>query len=332
MARGTIQYFEYYYRAVGSMDGVRNHKDGFIIIAVLWITLLLSILALNISTGSRLSGIHAMNIQERVMDTHILYSGITLGYHEHLKYLANPDLFEQVEGMEISSDEDRLLLFPRFEPYLLNVGEKDILVQIRNIQGRIDINQAGAHLIQEIVLLCGADGLSAAASITDSILDWIDHDDLVRAGGAEKDYYLGLPRPYLPKNNQIEDIRELLMVKGVSTDMFYGTEYHPGMVHFFGALGSTEKMEINSAAPETFIILGDLDQEIIQDLISARALKPISSLAELGHIIHYGYYDQLEKYYKVSQASEIEIRAFKVLSDNRTGRWVSKIFKDSADD
>lgn len=309
-----------------------SQKDGFIIIAVLWITLLLSILGLNISTGSRLSGIHAMNVQERLVDTHVLYSGITVGYHEYLKYLANLELAEQVENGEILSDEDRVLLFPRFEPYLLSVGEKKVLVQIRGIQGSIDINKAGADLIQEIVILCGAVSSSAAASITASILDWIDHDDLARTDGAEKDYYLGLPRPYLPKNNQIGDIRELLMIKGVSRDMFRGTEDHPGLIHFFEAFGSTEKMEINSAAPDTFIVLGDLDPEIIQELIAARTLKRISSLAELGHIIPHGYYDHLEKYFKASQADEVEIRAFKVLSDNRTGRWISKIFEDSADD
>jgi len=51
--------------------------------------------------------------------------------------------------------------------------------------------------------------------VSDSILDWIDPDDLPRVAGAESDYYQGLPVPYYAKNAPIDDTTELLLVRGI---------------------------------------------------------------------------------------------------------------------
>ena len=58
--------------------------------------------------------------------------------------------------------------------------------------------------------------------IADSILDWIDTDDIVRTGGAESGYYLNLDVGYWSRDGAIRTIRELLRVKGVSEGFFYG--------------------------------------------------------------------------------------------------------------
>jgi type II secretory pathway component PulK len=57
----------------------------------------------------------------------------------------------------------------------------------------------------------------------DSILDWIDADDQPRQFGAESDYYQRLAEPYRPRNALPDSLEELLFVKGVGRDSFYGT-------------------------------------------------------------------------------------------------------------
>lgn len=59
----------------------------------------------------------------------------------------------------------------------------------------------------------------------DSILDWIDADDEAREFGAEADYYQRLDKPYSPRNALPESLEELLFVKGVHRDAFYGTGF-----------------------------------------------------------------------------------------------------------
>jgi general secretion pathway protein K len=303
-----------------------NEQNGFILIAVLWISLLLSIFALNMSTKSRLSAVQAMNVQDMAFQNQALYSGLARGYHEYRKYLLNRGLLDNRDEWESFAGTELDLWFPRYEPYLAELDEQSVGIQILGLNGKLDINNVPLNIMMEIIELCGASPGLEATSIANSILDWIDEDDLKRPEGAEKDYYLSLPGPYLPKNNKVQDIRELLLVQGVTRDIFYGKDEHPGLAHFFSAAGHPEKMDINSASPETFAILGDLPGEIIQDIIDKRSHQPVTRISELGEIIPHGFFDQLQRYYDVSQSDGIEIRAFIVLDDGTPGKTVVRYF------
>lgn len=60
-------------------------------------------------------------------------------------------------------------------------------------------------------------------AVADGILDWIDSDDDVREFGAESEYYLRLDRPHRVRNAVPENIEELLFIKGVTRNAFYGS-------------------------------------------------------------------------------------------------------------
>jgi len=303
--------------------------NGFILIGVLWVSLLLSIFALNTATKSRLLGVQAMNIQDRSSQIQALYSALSMGYHEYLRYEANKSLLDKKEEWEASTGEKLELWHPRYEPYELELNGHRVGVRILNTRGRLDINRVDVHLLEQIVALCSASQGAEVSSIANSILDWIDRDDLRRPGGAEKDYYLSLPDPYLPKNNRIQDIRELLLVKGVNRHVFYGTNDHPGLVHFFSVRGGSERLDINSAAPETFAVLGEIPQEVKLDITDKRKQAPVSRIAELGHVIPHGYFDQLQRHFTVAPYDAVEIQAFIILDSGKEGRSISRIHKIS---
>ena len=69
-------------------------------------------------------------------------------------------------------------------------------------------------MILQALTLMGVDA-NEISVVSDSILDWIDPDDLPRVAGAESDYYQGLAVPYYAKNAPIDDLSELLLVKGI---------------------------------------------------------------------------------------------------------------------
>jgi general secretion pathway protein K len=85
-----------------------------------------------------------------------------------------------------------------------------------------------------------------AEELIDAIKDWIDADDEVTGGGAEGAYYAGLARPYAAKNAPIDCIEELLMVKGVSRELYYGTAQSPGLAQCVTVF-SDGKININTA-------------------------------------------------------------------------------------
>lgn len=63
-------------------------------------------------------------------------------------------------------------------------------------------------------------GMTEAAA--DAILDWIDADSTPRRLGAEADYYAGANVPYGPRNSVPASIEELLLVRGVTRELFLG--------------------------------------------------------------------------------------------------------------
>ena len=60
--------------------------------------------------------------------------------------------------------------------------------------------------------------------VADAIVDWVDADDTPRATGAESSTYLSLGNPYKCKNGPLNSLDELLLVKGVTPQLLYGTD------------------------------------------------------------------------------------------------------------
>jgi len=58
----------------------------------------------------------------------------------------------------------------------------------------------------------------------DAILDWLDYgdNDEERPEGAEDDYYQSLEIPYPCKNGPMDSIEELLLIKGITPELYYG--------------------------------------------------------------------------------------------------------------
>ncbi len=65
-------------------------------------------------------------------------------------------------------------------------------------------------------------GLSAAQA--NSLFDWIDSDNATQADGAESDYYLTLPNPYLCKNAPVEVLSELLLIRHYKPSDYWGED------------------------------------------------------------------------------------------------------------
>jgi len=60
--------------------------------------------------------------------------------------------------------------------------------------------------------------------IADAIIDWRDDNDTPSAGGVEGGYYENLQYGYMARNGPFRTIRELLMVKDVTDQLFFGED------------------------------------------------------------------------------------------------------------
>jgi len=97
--------------------------------------------------------------------------------------------------------------------------------------------------------------------IVDSIKDWIDKDSDVTGAGAENDYYSRLEKAYPCKNGPLDCIEELLMIKGITPELFYGVRGLPGLQNLLTLYGDG-KININTAPK---MILRALAQDITEE-------------------------------------------------------------------
>lgn len=102
------------------------------------------------------------------------------------------------------------------------LGAGKFSVKITDFERKFNINTADPIILQQAMILMGIDA-TTSPTIVDSIQDWIDRDDNPHTSGAESDYYLTLEPPYFAKNGLIDDLQELLLVKGISSEMYWGT-------------------------------------------------------------------------------------------------------------
>jgi len=102
-------------------------------------------------------------------------------------------------------------------------------------------------------------GEEEAAGIVEALIDWIDEDDeALGFGGAESSYYQELETPYTPRNGPMEFIEELLLVRGITPELYNG------LVTLVTPHGIDGKININTADP---LVLGALSEQIEPDMV-----------------------------------------------------------------
>jgi len=140
----------------------------------------------------------------------------------------------------------------------------------KQIQRERDVRNVLWRLLRAEPFLV-ADG--DAREIIDSLIDWIDSGDGdgEEEYGAENSYYQSLTPPYFCKNGPVESIEELLLIKGFSRELLYGTEEKPALAHLLTALGNDGKININSADRYLLQAIGKgIDDNTADNLISFR--------------------------------------------------------------
>lgn len=60
--------------------------------------------------------------------------------------------------------------------------------------------------------------------LADAILDWIDEDNEPSEFGVEAEWYLSQVQPRVPRNGIFEDLRELLLVRGMTAELMFGED------------------------------------------------------------------------------------------------------------
>ena len=195
----------------------------------------------------------------------------------------------------------------------LNDPNDPFKLKITDLDAKINVNllltlppQESQDILRRAMLLVGCAGgdIDTASS---SILDWIDPNPdsrVMRPNGAKSDYYQSLDPPYVAKNGPIDDLSELLLVKGIreqpwiySKDFrwvaFQQVDRHGRMMEpptntvylddLFTPLSSVAmnglKVNLNTTSAEVLQVLG-IDEPTAVDLIARRDEAPFIDIRD----------------------------------------------------
>lgn len=148
------------------------------------------------------------------------------------------------------------------------LGDGTISIEIHDAERHLNINSIATRnpqLLELILQLCGA-GASDSVDISAAIRDWIDpNDDPAMGGGAESDFYRRFDPPYIAKNGPIDDLSELLKVRGVSPQLYWG----PRGLGMGGAPGGASVDSAGRRVSATFLGQGVAGTVGLVDVFSA---------------------------------------------------------------
>ncbi|MBW2331076.1 MAG: general secretion pathway protein GspK [Deltaproteobacteria bacterium] len=253
---------------------LRNSRGMALILTILIISLIVSLtLQFNISMRSDLHA--AVNLRDGVKLGYIARSGFNYALAVLSEDDSGVDSLHDTWADPKTFSENSAALFDdgRFE---VKVSDHSGRIQINKLildNGNYDSDQKG--LLMRF-LKSPEFGLEEEEvnDIVDAVKDWIDKDDdPTGLGGAENSYYQTLEKPYSCKNAPIEFLEELLLVKGITRELFYGTKEKPGVSNYLSPHGEGG-VNINTAAPVVLRAFSDdIDDEMVKDMDKYRTAK-----------------------------------------------------------
>lgn len=206
---------------------------------------------------------------------------------------------------------------------------RKISIKITDLERKANINTADQNLLQQALTLMGVDA-SEIPRVSSAILDWVDADDMTHINGAESDYYQSLDPPYYAKNRPIDDLSELLMVRGVTQEMYWGpaSTNHPpaafqrvdrfgraieepaypvGLADLFTPL-SSGRINVNTASADVLQLIPGIDESVVRIILDQREQAPYRSLNEVP--VPGAVMPQLQRYGDVrSRTFAVEVTA-----------------------
>lgn len=173
------------------------------------------------------------------------------------------------------------------------LGNGKFTVKITDMERKANINMADQRLLEQAFRLVGVDG-SDFTALANSIIDWVDADDNAHMSGTESDHYQSLDPPYFARNRPMDDLSDLLLIKGITPDIFWGgvatnhmsaafqakqrmfgnnpgvITYPVGLVDLFTPV-SSGRININTATPTVLQMLPFVDEAIAAEIIRVRS-------------------------------------------------------------
>jgi len=199
-------------------------RKGSVLVGILWCLALLSVVVVGVLHSARLDLMVVKNHGDQIQAHYLAVAGV-----EKAKALLYRDLKERQRsakdhngGMDNLPAEFKDVPLGRGQFSVIHQGRRDeaggggIMYGVTDEESRLNVNRATAEELRRIQ--------DMPPEAVAGIIDWRDPDNQVTPGGAEAEFYASQASPRLPRNGPFQTVRELLMVNGVSRELFMGED------------------------------------------------------------------------------------------------------------
>jgi type II secretory pathway component PulK len=263
----------------------KQQQNGFVVVLVLCMVMLLSVLLLGFNYKSRVN----LNVVDGARKSEQALNCARAGLNIAIAIIRDTN--------DIHTNKTLLELISGEKTFAVGDGECSITITEEN--SRLNVNllkdkdgkldQTRTEQLLRLIDLLNREQTDLphiGYSLVPSIIDWTDSDDLVtnlpfiqhENMGAESSYYNKLQVSYRCKNSLLDTTEELLLVKGITQEVFnricdYVTVYGDG------------KVNINSASRRVIECLSEkMDVVLAQMIIDRRDFKPFDIITELRDV------------------------------------------------
>lgn len=248
----------------GKSRSATGEERGIALIMVLWVLTVLMVIVLAFSYMGRTEMQASLAFRQGIEKKFLAEAGIERAIMEIVYRRMNPNPQVVLEGDETWKTDGT--------PYTVKTDDGYYTVNIIDESGKININtlnDTSAIIMRNLLINSGVQE-AEADTIVDSILDWKDADDLTRLHGAESDYYMSLPNPYKAKNANFDTLEELLLVKGMTQEILYGTDKKKGIIDFLTVNSNSGVINANAAPKEVLMAVPGITAEVAEAIASSR--------------------------------------------------------------
>lgn len=210
----------------------KNNQEGVALMMVLWVMVLMAAIVTEFSYSMRTEINSTRNFKEEMESRYLAESGIELAIAEILEEAdfhsinrKGQFIFGRVQVSEAEKQDEAEEKIIASVPGRIGIplGAGSVSYRIVDENRKINVNTASKVVLSKILERGEVNDEDFQDDLSDAILDWIDKNDLHRLNGAENNYYQNLSEPYNCKNDTIDTLEEMLLIKGMTPEIFYGT-------------------------------------------------------------------------------------------------------------
>ncbi len=216
----------------------RKQNSGIILLVVLWLTVILSMLAIGLGRRASVDIALTQFAVDKTKAEAISWAGLMYAINQISRDKMDEETssFDGLYQCAVKLDNGKT---PEdvFKNISVDEGHFDINYLSASQEGtrqtrfgfadeerKINlngINQQNIEALVQLIVLLGFDE-PIAQTIAASVVDWYDADSEVTSApfGAEDSDYLNLSQPYHCKDSSFENVEELLLVKGMTPEIF----------------------------------------------------------------------------------------------------------------